>query len=108
MRAISFTGSNEVGGLIYALAAQQMKKCQCEMGGKNPVIVLRDADLALATEAVAIGAFGSTGQRCTATSRVVVEDAVADRFVEMLVERARKLKVGDGLDAGVDVGPAGR
>jgi acyl-CoA reductase-like NAD-dependent aldehyde dehydrogenase len=105
VRAISFTGSNEVGGHIYALAARQMKKCQCEMGGKNPVIVLRDADLAVATEAVTTGAFGSTGQRCTATSRVVVEDAVADRFVEMLVERARKLTVGDGLDPAIDVGP---
>jgi alpha-ketoglutaric semialdehyde dehydrogenase len=105
VRAISFTGSNAVGGIVYATSAEQMKKCQCEMGGKNPVIVLRDADLAVATQAVTIGAFGSTGQRCTATSRVVVEDAVADQFVQMVVERARKLKVGDGLDAGVDVGP---
>jgi acyl-CoA reductase-like NAD-dependent aldehyde dehydrogenase len=105
VRAVSFTGSNKVGGLIYTAAAKQMKKCQCEMGGKNPVIVLRDADLAVATEAVAIGAFGSTGQRCTATSRVVVEDAVADRFVEMLVERSRRLNVGDPLDVSVDVGP---
>jgi alpha-ketoglutaric semialdehyde dehydrogenase len=105
VRAISFTGSNEVGSLIYSLAAQQMKKCQCEMGGKNAVIVLRDADLALATESVVLGAFGSSGQRCTATSRVVVEEAVADRFVEMILERARKLKVGNGLDADVDVGP---
>ena len=107
VRAISFTGSNEVGSRIYALAARQMKKCQCEMGGKNPVVVLRDADLALATESVAIGAFGSTGQRCTATSRVIVEDAIADRFVEMVVERARKLKVGDGLDARRGRGAAG-
>jgi alpha-ketoglutaric semialdehyde dehydrogenase len=105
VRAISFTGSNEVGSLIYSLAARQMKKCQCEMGGKNPVVVLRDADLVLATESAALGAFGSSGQRCTATSRVVVEEAIADRFVEMLVERARKLKVGNGLDADVDVGP---
>ena len=105
VRAISFTGSNEIGSLIYSLAARQMKKCQCEMGGKNPVVVLRDADLALAAESVAAGAFGSSGQRCTATSRVVVEDAVADRFVEMIVERVRKLKVGNGLDADVDVGP---
>ena len=82
-----------------------MKKCQCEMGGKNPVVVLRDADLALATQSVVVGAFGSSGQRCTATSRVVVEEAIADRFVEMIVERAKKLKVGNGLDAAVDVGP---
>jgi acyl-CoA reductase-like NAD-dependent aldehyde dehydrogenase len=105
VRAISFTGSNEVGGHIYALSAKQMKKCQCEMGGKNPVIVLRDADLSVAMEAVTTGAFGSTGQRCTATSRVVVEDAVADRFVDMLVERARKLTVGDGLNPAIDIGP---
>jgi acyl-CoA reductase-like NAD-dependent aldehyde dehydrogenase len=105
VRAISFTGSNEIGSLIYSLAARQMKKCQCEMGGKNPVVVLRDADLALAADSVAAGAFGSSGQRCTATSRVVVEDAVADRFVQMIVERARRLKVGNGLDADVDVGP---
>ena len=105
VRAISFTGSNEVGSHIYSQSARQMKKCQCEMGGKNPVVVLRDADLALATEAVALGAFGSSGQRCTATSRVVVEDAVADEFVKMLVERTRKLKVGNGLHADVDVGP---
>jgi len=105
IRAISFTGSNEVGSLIYSYAARQMKKCQCEMGGKNPVVVLRDADLMLATEAVTVGAFGSSGQRCTATSRVVVEDAIADEFVKMLVERARKLKVGNGLDDAVDVGP---
>jgi alpha-ketoglutaric semialdehyde dehydrogenase len=105
VRAISFTGSNEIGSLIYSLAARQMKKCQCEMGGKNPVVVLRDADLAVAADAVAAGAFGSSGQRCTATSRVVVEDTVADAFVAMIVERARKLKVGNGLDADTDVGP---
>ncbi len=105
LRAISFTGSNEIGSLIYGTAARLMKKCQCEMGGKNPVVVLRDADLALATESAVIGAFGSTGQRCTATSRVVVEEAIADRFLEIVVERTKKLKVGDGIDSSVDVGP---
>ncbi len=105
VRAISFTGSNEVGSHIYALAARQMKKCQCEMGGKNPVVVLRDADLELAAQSVVLGAFGSSGQRCTATSRVVVEHAVADAFVARLLEGARKLKVGNGLEADVDVGP---
>jgi alpha-ketoglutaric semialdehyde dehydrogenase len=105
VRAISFTGSNEVGSLIYSLAARQMKKCQCEMGGKNAVIVLRDANLALAVEAVVAGAFGSSGQRCTATSRVVVEEAIADQFVEMVVARAKKLRVGNGMNADVDVGP---
>jgi acyl-CoA reductase-like NAD-dependent aldehyde dehydrogenase len=105
VRAVSFTGSNAVGSEIYAQGARRMKKCQCEMGGKNPVVVLADADLPLATESVVFGAFGSTGQRCTATSRVVVEERIADRFVEMLLERSRKLKVGNGLEAGVDVGP---
>jgi alpha-ketoglutaric semialdehyde dehydrogenase len=105
VRAISFTGSNEVGGHVYALAARQMKKCQCEMGGKNPVVVLSDADLGRATESVVLGAFGSSGQRCTATSRVVVEEAIADEFVTRLLERVKKLRVGNGLDPAVDVGP---
>jgi len=105
VRAISFTGSTEVGGHIYALAARHLKKCQCEMGGKNPVVVLRDADLARAADSVVLGAFGSSGQRCTATSRVVVEQDVADEFVKMVLERARKLRIGNGLDPDVDVGP---
>jgi len=105
VRAISFTGSNEIGSHIYAVAARQMKKCQCEMGGKNPVVVLRDADLAVAVDAVALGAFGSSGQRCTATSRVVVEEAIADQFVEALVARTKKFKVGNGMNADIDVGP---
>src|SRR5579862_2620847 len=83
VHAISFTGSNEVGGIIYASGARKMKKCQCEMGGKNPMVVLSDADLKLAVESAAMGAFGSSGQRCTATSRIVVEDGIADAFVSM-------------------------
>jgi aldehyde dehydrogenase (NAD+) len=83
-----------------------MMRVQCEMGGKNPVVVLDDADLDLAVEACAQGAFGSTGQRCTATSRIVVEEKVADAFVERLKARTEKLRVGSGLEAGVDVGPA--
>jgi alpha-ketoglutaric semialdehyde dehydrogenase len=105
VRAISFTGSNEIGSMIYGAAARQVKKCQCEMGGKNPVVVLRDADLELAIESVATAGFGSSGQRCTSTSRVVVEDAIAGRFVEMLVERTKKVKVGNGIDPDVLVGP---
>ena len=105
LKAISFTGSNEIGSLIYGAAARQMKKCQCEMGGKNPVIVLQDADLALAVESVVAGAFGSTGQRCTATSRVIVEEAIAGQFIEMVLERSRKMKVGDGVHSDVEVGP---
>jgi alpha-ketoglutaric semialdehyde dehydrogenase len=106
VRAVSFTGSNEVGSELYAQGARRMKKCQCEMGGKNPLVILADADLPLAVESAVFGAFASTGQRCTATSRVVVEEAVADRFVSLLLERARKFKVGNGLDPGVDMGPA--
>ncbi|MFQ5778886.1 MAG: aldehyde dehydrogenase family protein, partial [Terriglobia bacterium] len=106
VRALSFTGSCEVGALVYAKGARQMKKVQCEMGGKNPVIVLEDADLDLAATSTVMGAFGSTGQRCTATSRVIVTEAIADKFVPMLVERARKLKVGNGADAGMQVGPS--
>ncbi len=105
VRAISFTGSTEIGSLIYGLAARQMKKCQCEMGGKNPVVVLRDADLELATESIVQSAFGSSGQRCTSTSRVVVEEAIADRLVEMIVERTKNAKVGNGVDQEVLVGP---
>ena len=106
VRALSFTGSCEVGSLIYAKAARQMKKVQCEMGGKNPVVVLEDADLELAADCTAMGAFGSTGQRCTATSRVIVAEAVADKFVQMLAERARKLKVGNGAEPATAVGPS--
>jgi acyl-CoA reductase-like NAD-dependent aldehyde dehydrogenase len=105
VRALSFTGSNAIGGAIYAAGARKMKKCQCEMGGKNPVVVLADADLDLAVESTVVGAFGSSGQRCTATSRVVVEDAIADRFVEALAARARQCKAGNGLDSSVDLGP---
>jgi aldehyde dehydrogenase (NAD+) len=105
VRALSFTGSNAIGGAIYAAGARKMKKCQCEMGGKNPVVVLADADLDLAVESTVVGAFGSSGQRCTATSRVVVEEAVADRFVEALAARARKMKAGNGLDSSVELGP---
>ncbi len=106
VRAISFTGSCEVGSLINAKAAQTMKKVQCEMGGKNPVVVLADADLELAAECTIMGAFGSTGQRCTATSRVIVENSIADKFVGMLAERARKLKVGKGTESDTKVGPS--
>jgi aldehyde dehydrogenase (NAD+) len=105
VRAISFTGSNDVGSALYASGARLLKKCQCEMGGKNPLIVLADADLPLAVESAVFGAFGSAGQRCTATSRVIVEESVADPFVQMLMDRARMLKVGDGLAYGIDLGP---
>ncbi len=106
VRAVSFTGSNDVGSEIYGRGAKRMIRVQCEMGGKNPVVVMADADLELAVEAAAQGAFGSTGQRCTATSRVVVEEAIADAFVERLAARAARVRVGNGAEAGVDMGPA--
>jgi aldehyde dehydrogenase (NAD+) len=95
-----------VGAEIYGRGAKRMIRVQCEMGGKNPVVVLADADLDLAVESTAQGAFGSTGQRCTATSRVIVEEKVADRFVEALAARAGRVEVGNGLESGVDMGPA--
>ncbi|HEY2746831.1 MAG TPA: aldehyde dehydrogenase family protein, partial [Polyangia bacterium] len=105
VKAISFTGSNEVGTKLYADAAARMKKVQCEMGGKNPVIVLEDADLELAATGTAQGAFGSTGQRCTATSRAIVVSSVAAEFTRLVVEKARALKVGDPTAPGVNIGP---
>lgn len=105
VRAISFTGSNEVGGSIYQKGARRGIRVQCEMGGKNPVIVLDDADLPLAVEGVAQGGFGSTGQRCTASSRVIVQDSIADRFVDMLIARMKQIRVGDGLDPQTNMGP---
>jgi aldehyde dehydrogenase (NAD+) len=106
VHGLSFTGSTSIGCKIYATGAQQQKKVQCEMGGKNPVVILADADLKMAVESVAGGAFASTGQRCTASSRVVVEEKVADQFVDMLVERTKNFAVGDGLQAGVEMGPS--
>ncbi len=106
VQAISFTGSTSVGQKIYASGALTQKRVQCEMGGKNPVVVLKDADLDLAVESVLAGAFASTGQRCTATSRVVIEDEIADAFVAKLVERAKKYSVGDGLASSTDMGPS--
>ena len=101
---ISFTGSTEIGARLYSQAAATLKKVQCEMGGKNAVIVLADADMEQATGSVALAAFGSTGQRCTATSRVIVEESAMEGFLEGLVERTKGLSVGDGMDSS-DVGP---
>jgi alpha-ketoglutaric semialdehyde dehydrogenase len=105
VQGISFTGSTEIGTDIYARGARLLKKVQCEMGGKNAVILLADADLDKALDGIVQGAFGSTGQRCTATSRVIVEEPVYDQFMEQLLERTRKLKIGNGLDPEVDVSP---
>lgn len=102
---ISFTGSNEIGQRLYSLGAAGKKKVQCEMGGKNALIVLDDADLDLAAAATVQGAFYSTGQRCTATSRAVVMQGVLPKFVELVLEKTRALRVGAGTDPGVQVGP---
>ncbi len=106
IKAVSFTGSTGIGTSLYVKAAQSLKKVTCEMGGKNALIVLDDADLELAAEAIVQGAFGSTGQRCTATSRVLVTKSVHDKLVEMIVERAKKIVVGNGLKDGIGMGPA--
>jgi aldehyde dehydrogenase (NAD+) len=104
--AVSFTGSNDVGVGLYSAAAARGIKCQCEMGGKNPIVVLGDADLDLAVESTVQGAFGSTGQRCTATSRAVVVDSIASEFVERLEARTASLVVGNGLNPATNVGPS--
>lgn len=104
--ALSFTGSNEVGTKLYTDGSKQLKKVQCEMGGKNPIIVLDDADVELAAVATCQGAFGSTGQRCTATSRVVVDNKVADQLVERILFHAKKLVVGPGMDEKTTMGPS--
>jgi aldehyde dehydrogenase (NAD+) len=105
VRAVSFTGSNAVGVKLYEQGSRRGLRVQCEMGGKNPVVVLADADLDLAVASAASGAFGSSGQRCTATSRVVVEDKIADAFVQKLVEKTKTLRVGRGDDPATGVGP---
>ncbi len=105
VRAISFTGSSEIGSLVAQRAAANFKPVSLEMGGKNAQIVLDDANLELALDGALWGAFGTTGQRCTATSRILVQKKIADEFLNGLVERAKKLKVGNGLEAGIDVGP---
>ena len=105
IRGISFTGSTENGTQIYTSCASRGIKAQCEMGGKNPVIVLEDADLDLAADGIVSGAFGSTGQRCTATSRAILQDSIADDMVARLRDRVSKWKVGNGLDPDVQMGP---
>jgi acyl-CoA reductase-like NAD-dependent aldehyde dehydrogenase len=105
VKGISFTGSTEIGTELYSESAKRLKKVQAEMGGKNAVIVLSDADMDKAMNGIVQGAFGSTGQRCTATSRVIVEEDVYDRFLTELIERTSKLIIGDGLDASMDIAP---
>ena len=103
---VSFTGSQGVGARVAEAAVKRQARVQLEMGGKNPLVVLDDADLDRAVACAIDGAFYGTGQRCTASSRVIVTDGVHDRFVAALVERARALKVGDALDPTTQIGPA--
>jgi len=105
INAISFTGSTIVGKKISEVGSKTLKRISLELGGKNAQIVMDDADLSLALEGILWGAFGTTGQRCTATSRLILHEKIHDEFMKMLIERAGKLRLGNGLDPNVDVGP---
>jgi aldehyde dehydrogenase (NAD+) len=105
VRAISFTGSLEVGRMINEQCAREMKRCSLELGSKNILIVMPDADLDLAAEAAAWGAFATAGQRCTATSRIAVHGDVRNAFKERFLERVAALKPGNGLDESVHLAP---
>ena len=105
VNAISFTGSVGTGQQILEAATRRRTKVQLEMGGKNPLVVMDDADLAVAVTCATQGAFYSTGQRCTASSRLIVQRGIQDRFVAALVERLKALTVGDALAEGTDIGP---
>jgi acyl-CoA reductase-like NAD-dependent aldehyde dehydrogenase len=104
--AISFTGSQGVGAKVAEAAIKRQARIQLEMGGKNPLVILDDADMERAVACAVDGAFYGTGQRCTASSRVIVTEGIHDRFVEALAERAKALKVGDALDPSTQIGPA--
>jgi len=105
IRAISFTGSTATGTSLYARAAALNKRISLEMGGKNGIIVMDDADLDLAVDGIVWSAYGTTGQRCTACSRVIVQRAVEEELVSKLAARIKDLTLGNGLDAAVDIGP---
>src|SRR6185295_20389601 len=106
VRVVSFTGSTEVGRTVSERSAPSFKKVHLEMGGKNVIMIMEDANLELAVEGCLWGGFGTTGQRCTAASRVVVHEQVYDRFLERFVARTKALRVGDGLDPRTQVGPS--
>src|SRR5436190_3404396 len=106
VKAVSLTGSNEVGIRMYEQVSRRGAKCQCEMGGKNPVVILEDADMDLTVESTAQGAFGSSGQRCTATSRAIVVNEVADEFVTRIAKRAESMHIGNGSDPETEMGPS--
>ncbi len=105
VQLVSFTGSAAVGREIAAVCGQQLKRVSLELGGKNGQIVMEDADLSLALEGALWGAFGTTGQRCTATSRLIVHRDIKKEMTDRLVERAEKIRIGDGLDESVEMGP---
>ncbi|HEY8283677.1 MAG TPA: aldehyde dehydrogenase family protein [Chloroflexota bacterium] len=105
VRMISFTGSSDVGRLVAEEAGKRLKRVSLELGGKNAIVVMEDADVDLVVDGALWGGFGTSGQRCTASSRLIVHQGIASRVTEALVERVRALKVGDGLDPSVQVGP---
>jgi aldehyde dehydrogenase (NAD+) len=105
VRLVSFTGSTDTGRIVATNAARTDKICSLEMGGKNVIMVMEDAELELAAEGAVWGAFGTSGQRCTASSRIVVHKKVYKKFVEKLAERAAALRIGDGLNKNVEMGP---
>jgi aldehyde dehydrogenase (NAD+) len=106
LRALSFTGSTDVGNLLYDKAARRRLRVQLEMGGKNPTIVLADADLDFAASTLVNAAFFSTGQKCTACSRAIVERPIYEALLDKLIAKTRALKIGNGLEPGIDMGPA--
>ena len=105
VKAIYFTGSVATGRIVSETCGRLLKKCSLELGGKNAIVVLADADIELAVEGALWGAFGTSGQRCTASSRLIVERPAVGEFTERLVGRAARLRLGDGLEEGVDIGP---
>src|SRR6184192_334058 len=102
---VSFTGSSDVGAHISEIAGKRLKRVSAELGGKNAIVVMDDGDLDLATEGIVWSAFGTSGQRCTAASRVIADRAVANEVIDRLVARAKKMRLGSGLEASTDVGP---
>lgn len=106
VECISFTGSTEIGRKVSEACAPDFKHCHLEMGGKNCIIVMDDADIELAVDGALWGAFGTTGQRCTASSRIILHKKIYAKFAKQFVDRAKSLKIGDGLDESVQMGPA--
>ena len=106
VRAVSFTGSCAVGNALYEKVTRRRLRVQLEMGGKNPTVVLKDAELDYAADVLVNGAFFSTGQKCTACSRAIIEKAIYEPLLEKLIAKTRKLKVGNGLEPSIEIGPA--